>query len=176
MKKIILISIVVCLSIILTSSMALAQSADDVVVINPIRWDPAKTVYSDQTIIFDLGWAACNRGLVQNFLNANYLAFILDGSPVVSSEEVNQYWGPIQQIPAPPAAEACVGKTPEKLWRAKWDYQYGTLEAGDHTLRFILKVDHPVLDGGDYDGNGAPDLFNGTLHDFELIIHVEDPL
>ena len=155
--------------------MALAQTDDDVVVINPIRWDPEQVVYSDQTVIFELGWAACNRGLVQDFLNANYLAFILDGSPVVAPEEVNQYWGPIEKIPAPPAAEACLGRTPVMLWRKQWSYQYGTLEAGDHTLQFILKLDHPVLDGGDYDGNGAPDLFAGTLHDFEVTIHVENP-
>ena len=176
MKKSFLISIVVCLSIILTSSMAMAQTSEDVVVINPIRWDSTQTVYSNQTIVFDFGWAACKRGFIKTFLNANDLSFSMDGSPLFSSSaEASQYWGPVQQTPAPASAEACLGRTPETIWATYWMYTYGTLNAGDHMLHFTMSVDHPVLDGADYDGNGAPDIFSGTLQDLDLTIHVENP-
>ena len=175
MKNITMIAILVLLSFVMVSSVASAQDGQDIIVIYPTRWDSSQTVYSDQWIVFASGWGACHHGNVQSYLTASYLEFILDGQLLFASQdEVSQYWGPIFQVPAGPSATACMGKTPEMIWRADWSYDYGYLEAGDHTLRFINKVDHPVTDAADYDGDGNPDLFKGILRDMEITIHVED--
>jgi len=176
MKKRIVLLIVICAGLAFLSSAAFAQTSEESVVIHPLRWDSSQTVYSNQEIIFVMGWAACRKGLVQDYLTAVNMTFTLDGESLFGSNtESNQYWGAISEMPAPPAAEACIGKTPEILWRAGWEYSYGQLPAGDYTVYFAHQVDHPVIDGGDYDGDGSPDMFLGTLNEKEFTIHVEDP-
>lgn len=176
MKKRVLFLFVICASLALLSSVAFAQTSQDSVVIHPLYWDDSQTVYSNQEIIFVMGWAACRKGLVQDYLTAVNFIFTLDGQPLFGSKsETNQFWGPVTQIPAPAGADACVGKTPETIWRAGWEYSPGELPAGDHPVYFANRLDHPVVDGGDYDGDGSPDLFYGITNEREFTIHVEDP-
>lgn len=97
-----------------------------------------QTVYTDQTIVFAVGWAACHRGNVRSFLTADNLVFILDRAAVFASQaEVEQYWGPISGIPAPLIAlEACMGNTHDIIWRVEWAYEYGALAAGDQAALY----------------------------------------
>src|SRR5512139_3975237 len=84
-------------------TIAYAQPDGESVQIQPLRWDDSQTVYSDQELVFTIGWGACQKGLVQNYLNAVNLAFNLDGQPVFASkEDTNQYWGPVSESPAGP--------------------------------------------------------------------------
>jgi hypothetical protein len=175
MKKRILISILACLALVLVAPGAWAQTGEEVV-INPVRWDSSQTVYTDQTVVFAVGWAACHYGNVRSFLTADNLVFTLDGEALFASQaQVDQYWGAINEIPAPPIAlEACMGNIHDTIWRAEWAYEYGALAAGDHSLRFMIVLDHPVTDGADYDGDGGPDLFWGVVSDRTITIHVEE--
>lgn len=163
--------IVVFMSLVVPPSAAFAQEP---VVIHPLRWIP-QTVYSDQEIIFVMGWASCHPGLVQNYLTAVNMVFILDDQPLFTSKaNANQYWGPVYTTPAGPGAVSCMGKTPEIIWRVDWAYSYGHLEAGEHTFYFANQVDHPVTDAADYNGDGKPDVFQGLLSENSFTIHVED--
>ena len=165
---------VACLSLVVVFSAGFAQ--EEPVVIHPLRWDASQTVYSNQEIIFVMGWGTCHRGLVQSYLTAVNMAFILDGEALFASKaDANQYWGSAYETPAGPGAATCLGKTPETIWRADWAYSYGSLEPGDYTLYFAHQVDHPVTDAADYDGDGKPDIFKGLLSEREFTIHVEHP-
>lgn len=171
----ILSSCLIAICIGLAPLPSMAQEGGEPVVIHPIFWDDGQTVYSDQEIIFVMRWGACKKGLVQDYLTAADMIMTLDGEALFGTQaEMNRYWGPVREVPAGPGAAFCVGKTPDTIWRSEWAYSYGTLEPGDYTLHFANRVEHPVIDGGDYDGAGGPDLFRRTISERESAIHVEE--
>lgn len=174
MKKIVVISLVVCLGISLLFSAALAQSDDDIVVVHPYYWDPSTPIYSNQTIVLGMGWAACRKGAVQMFLTAVQQYWSIDGVPVFSSDEdPNQYWGEIGERSYDPVNSACMGKPPDHIWGTSWRYTLGTLEPGEYEIFFDWWLDHPVTDIADYDGDGRPDIIY-ELGDNTITITVVD--
>lgn len=160
MKKLIVASILVCLVITLVYSAALAQSEN--FYIKPYKGEN-QTIYSDQPIILFARWGACHYGLIQDFLTATNMSWTLyKGSEVIQSDtDTDQYWGPIEQIT--PGNAKCMGMTPETIPITYWNFPIGRLDAGEYTLHFTWWLDHPVTDLGDFDDDGRPDFYNGSL-------------
>jgi hypothetical protein len=171
MKRVFVLVIVVCLVALMVFVTAMAQS-DDSVYVNPLLWDPSTVVSSDQNVILTIGWRACRRGAVQMFLTASRQEWVFDGVSLFDSyQEANQYYGPITTMPLVPGHEACIGKVTE-LWLTRWNYEIGTLAPGEHTLDYVLWLAHPVTDVADYDGDGRPDLLEGTMVEASTTIQV----
>jgi hypothetical protein len=174
MRKMIVISLLVCLVLSLAFSSALAQPENDSVVINPYLSDPVVNVSMDQDIILGARWGACRRGLVQSFFSAVHLDWSLtlgDTQYIDPLQEMDEYWGPIEQDASFPTS-ACQMKT-EAMWLSYWRYPLGQLGPGDYELHLHYWLDHPVIDGIDNDEDGKLDRYQGTLKDVTIIIHVE---
>jgi hypothetical protein len=173
MKKLITVSILVCLTIVLVYATALAQSDFE---FNPFRAQDGEiyNVSPGDNIIMDGGWAACRRGAVQMFLTASNIHWTLykEGSVFASDTDTSQYWGPLYEIPAV-LPSACMGNPPEMVWSTRWRYSLGYLEPGEYELEFYWWLDHPVTDVADYDGDGRPDIFEGVFKDAVFYIIVE---
>ena len=60
-------------------------------------------------------------------------------------------------VPVPPNEDVRLGNT--KPMRASWQYPLTELGPGEYELHSRIWTDHPLIDGGDYDGDGKPDLF-----------------
>lgn len=154
-RKISAVFIVVLLTIILTSA-ATAQSEE--VVIHPLR-DRNKTftVHVGQVVKIRYGWGAASRGLVQSYINAVDQEHTLNGASLfASSREAKQYWGPIE--PATPATVAlCPNKPQDTLFFSYWVYRLPDLPPGAYNLHTDVSVNHPMIDGCDWDGDGKLD-------------------
>ena len=48
----------------------------------------------------------------------------------------------------------------------------GTLESGLYDLHTITHLTQPIIDGGDYDGDGVADIFDGELSNKIIQINV----
>ena len=166
MKKLIVISVLLCLAFAPISATAFAQSPDSVE-INPLYVDEI-TVSTDQELILRVGWGACTRGLVQAYITAAHYEWTLDGAPIFLDEETAQYFGPIE--PMGPSDTCVAGNG--TLWASFWRYPMGTLDAGTHEISVHQWLDHPVIDGGDYDGDGRLDRFTDQAWDGTVTVHV----
>jgi hypothetical protein len=119
------------------------------------------------------GWASCNPGLVTAFTVASNWLMTLDGEQLLTTDDVDELWGPIQIFDPPPDfTEDCVGKG-RPAW-AEWRYVLSGLEVGTYELHTRVRLDHPVVDGADYDGDGRPDQQTpeGFIRDSEITITV----
>jgi hypothetical protein len=173
MKKIIVISLLVCLAILMVYASAMAIGED--VLIKPYTWDPGTTVYSDQNIILDAGWRACRRGAVQDFLTATNLAWAITGGDIdLSGQDTNNFWERPYEVQVIQPVEACMGGPLDTQWGTHFRYPVGNLPAGEYELYWNWWLDHPVTDVADYDGDGHPELFDGTVFEVTTTIHVED--
>ncbi len=150
-------------------------SSEDILEIQPFQWDSGITVYSDQKIVFKIGWLACQKGLVQDYIKAANLTLTRDGESLFASKaDAEQYWGPITEKIAGSSGDTCLGKPSDTLWQVAWEYPYGHLEAGDYTFYISSRLERTITDGFDANGDGVPDKYNGTLKEREFTIHVED--
>lgn len=123
----------------------------------------------DQLIIYH-GWLTCRRGLIEAFLMAiEEQEYTLDGHLLWGTQETSQYWGPIEEEWVP-QIESCMGH-PSTGYRTYWEHELD-LDPGEHELHLSLWLRHPIIDGGDWDGDGHPDWFSGHLHDATVKIHV----
>ena len=118
------------------------------------------TVYVDagDYIVLGHGWAACTRGFVDAYLTTVHTELSIDGGPIYSADRTDQYWGPIEfSADEEGAPQYCIAGNKKGMWSAHWDYPLGVLGIGEYEVYFNHWMDHPVLDGGDYDGDGHPD-------------------
>lgn len=166
MKKLIVISIVLSLSITLTTTV-FAQTGGQVF-INPPYMDEI-TVYTSDELILATGWGACTRGLVKAWINASSYEWYLDGNPIPIAGDQDSYWGPIELSGFAPNCIAGPGTS----WRSSWRYPIGSLPAGTYTIRLTALIDHKIIDGADYDGDGKPDFYEGGS--YKVIVHVVEP-
>jgi len=123
-----------------------------------------------EELVIRHGWLTCRRGLVKAFLMAiEEQEYTLNGVPLWGTQEASQYWGPIQEEWTP-RLEFCMGH-PSTGYRTYWEHELD-LDPGVHVLHLTLLLRHPIIDGGDWDEDGRPDLFSGQLHDDTVVIHV----
>ena len=142
----------------LVISTAAAASEPEEVIITPWRDGNVYTIGPGQIGVIRSGWGACTKGLVRAYIKASNYELALNGAPLLTPEQVDELWGPMEPLdPAPPDENVCPGKT--KPMRARWRYPLTDLVPGEYVLHTLIWVDHPLIDGGDYDGDGKPDLF-----------------
>ena len=153
-KKTISLTLMTLLLAALTLSTATAQSEVEEVRISPWLSGQEYVVGPGQVGVIRAGWAACTRGLVRVFINASNFELTLNGEPLLTPEQVDQLWGPI--APCETCPGPCRGK--QEPVSASWRYVLD-LPPGEYELHSTIWIDHPLIDGGDYDGDGAPDVF-----------------
>jgi len=142
-------------------STATAQEEVEITVWN----DGQTTIEPGQVAVLHAGWAACNKGLVYAWMNASYFEVWLDGELLLTADQVYDLWGSVQ--PSPAAEVVCIPKP--NFHSAEWRYALADLPAGEYELRSISTVTHPVHDGGDYDGDGRPDMFTPETYYMETV-------
>jgi hypothetical protein len=107
------------------------------------------TVPAGSQVTVRIGWADINRGLVQDFLNAQTTTATVNGSPVANA---SSYWGPISDNNV-----------------TFWLYDTGVvLGAGDTmTVTADVSLSHPIPGGKDDEGhplfNGPGSIFGGPI-------------
>lgn len=155
---------------------AAAASEPEEVIITPWMDGQEYTIGPGQLGVIRAGWGACSRGLVQAYINASNYELSLNDTTLLTPEQVDELWGPMGPfVPAPPNEDACPGNT--KPMRASWQYPLTDLAPGTYTLHTLIWIDHPLIDGGDYDGDGKPDLFTpeNLYYNTENTIIVVEP-
>jgi len=159
MKKIIAVSVLVCLTITLVFTTALAQ--EEPAFVSPIDGTYFE-VSQGQEVILWMGWVACTKGLATDFLTSVHLYWELDGEPLFSSDdEVAELWFPLQPHQPYSVCIPAVGR--QQTWFAGWGYPLGSFdEVGTHTVKLEIWFDHPVTDGFDSDGDKRPDIYSGS--------------
>lgn len=129
-------------------------------------------VPAGQTVILHGRWGACRPGLVRAYIQGSETVVTLDGALLLSPEQIDQLWGPIV-VDEP--NEACL--MGDAIYIAHWYYELPYLPPSPdpyviHTQFFL---DHPLIDGGDWDGDGKPDRFAGLFHETENTLLVYEP-
>jgi hypothetical protein len=119
------------------------------------------TIGPGEVGVIEFGWLACTRGLVNVFVKASYFEFELiqsDESPylVVTQDEIDDLWNPIE--PAGFTHEWCRGG--QKTSFSSWQVKLFDLPPGEYELHFMGGIKHSLTDGGDFDGDGTPDVFH----------------
>lgn len=143
----------------LTLQPAAAQSEVEEVRIYPWMDGVTYVINPGQIGVIRHGWAACNRGLVQVYIKASNFDLTLvdaDETPhlTLTPGQVDELWGPIE--PWETCPYPCRGR--QGPARAYWQSVLPDLAPGEYELRSTIWVDHPVTDGGDWDGDGVPDV------------------
>jgi hypothetical protein len=116
-------------------------------------------VSAGQTIILHGRWGACSPGLVTAYINGSHTVVTLDGEPLLSPEQIEQLWGPIT---VQGTEDAClIGDT---IYISHWYYELALAPRdAPYLIHTEFFLDHPLRDGGDWDGDGKMDLFPAGL-------------
>lgn len=172
MKKVGIITLLVCLLIATVYTAALADNSYDPVYVVPYFIEEVN-VYTDQEVILAFPWISCTRGLTVSYLTAIHMDWMYDGLPLFASEEeFAEYWWPI----FPEDQTGCISGQKSQGWTAVWVYSLGDYdEPGEHVVSVEVWFDHPITDGYDSNGDGIPDIYSGTLGVFTTTIHVVEP-
>ena len=169
MKRLATISLMLCILLVMAAPLA---QADGPVVITPYQGGPEYYADAGQEVIIRAGWGACTRGLTQAFTRAAVVSMEvnLDGEPYLAVDPpARAFWSRPERSDGP--TTACVMHT-SGLWASEWLYSLGELDAGEYYLHFDWTLAHPVPDGGDYDGDGAPDLFTPDNYHIESYVTI----
>ena len=96
------------------------------------------------------GWVAHRPGLVRSFLSAADLSLSVDGTPISNA---NDLYGPTIDV-------GDMDGDGDSEFGTFWTLTLGPLEAGESYVVYMsLGLTHPIIDGGDYNGDGRPDRF-----------------
>lgn len=163
-KKSIPLALTILLLAALTFSTAAAQSEPEEIPIT-VWSNGSHTVEPGQVAVVRAGWGACTPGLVRVFIKASNFELELDGTPLLSPDQVDELWGPVG--PCPTCMAMCLGNTEPKA--ASWRYVLTDLPPGEYALRSTIWIDHKLTGGSDYDGDGKPDFFYPDEYYFETL-------
>ena len=151
----------------LVATMGVAGDEPEEVVITV--WNGAVyEIDKDDTVVIRAGWGACNPGLVHMFVNSVNFEVKLDDMVILTPGDVDELWGKVTIYDPQPDWPQCVGNGPRAY--AEWRFEQGTLEPGSYELHTRWWLDHAVIDGGDYDGDGGPDKFTPEDWDNDSLI------
>lgn len=131
-------------------------------------------VYPEQVAVIGWGWAACNPGLVRMFVKAINFEVTFNDQGILTPADVDGLWSEVTLYDPQPDWPECVAGGPRAV--ARWRFELPTLEPGRYELRTWWWLDHPIIDGADYDGDGRPD--QSTPEDFDndtlIIVYFHD--
>jgi len=147
---------------------------------HPGQYD-GTTVEVGQTLLLGNHWGGCVPGLVTEYTRASAHAWSINGEPLATPADwthaIAVDWNPHPWVPGGPDMSACVSQVAARtttygFW-AFWQYPVVFSAPGDYVVRLVSTLARPVLDGGDYDGDGRPDIFGRDwLSDSSITIHV----
>jgi len=173
-----LFSLITCLVLVLNfgvvSGVAQADEGGEFVIrptsIQPPDGSVDIYVPLGDNVIIRTGWGACTRGLAQAWTKQNKISFWVNGESVFSlPKEAQVFWGEPESFLLPDGS-SCVNDV-DSGWRVYWEYPFGELAEGTYIIHYEENVDHPFLDGGDYDGDGKPDIDEWHISvDFNIIV------
>ena len=173
-----LFSLITCLVLVLGFGVVpgSAQAEDGgEFVIRPTSIDPTDGsvdiyVPLGDSMIIRTGWGACTWGLAQAWTKQNEISLWVNGEPMFSSpKEAQLFWGKPESFLLP-GESSCINDK-NSGWRVYWEYPLGDLAEGVCTIHYEENVDHLFLDGGDYNGDGKPDIDEWHISvDFNIIV------
>ena len=154
-----------------------SAASGPVIQLDNYAWGQVQTVSLDegQQATFAYGWTACNKGLLQAFVNAAYIEVRVDGNLVLDPHQARRYWSATYADPW--MSSVCISNL--QGYSSDWLYYMQDLEEGSHTVRTILTVSHPVPTGAeywysDYFSPGRPYMYTTgnfyTVNEFEFIV------
>jgi hypothetical protein len=154
-------SFAVLLSLLLLSGLVaatgVAGDGNGEIIITPWKKDQTYHIHPGQIGVIESGWGACTAGLVRVYIKVSNYELALNGETILTPEQVDTLWGPIEHHePDPGYEDVCNNKTAG--FRASWRYALDGLQPGEYDLHSRIWIDHTLIDGGDYDGDGKPDL------------------
>jgi hypothetical protein len=163
-----LIMLALVLLLLVPSTATLAKK--DSVFVYP-QYGGEATVSSTDEVVVQLGWIACSKGLVSDFIESADHVVYLDGDSIDKAfKQEASYWS--TPVETDTFASHCVWDV-DNTWITYWEYSIGKLKPGDYSLALEQWFTFPVIDGLDILlPNGEVDVYEGTLFSNELILHV----
>jgi hypothetical protein len=154
-KKVALFAVLALLLAVL-SPVAVAQPQEVPIYIYMASDGLTFTVEPGQVAVPFYGWWACNKGLVQAYINGSYsyVEVLLDGNPILTSDQADDLWLPI----APSTSLICDCIQQSQPHSAYWRYVLAGLEPGEYVLRSIFTPAHPLPDGCECE-DGKPCIY-----------------
>jgi hypothetical protein len=172
MKKIIVALTVVGLLFVPGFAVQAQTNGESVYISLGVQHPDPVYVDANDYIVLGHGWGACTRGFIQAYLSAVHTEVTINGELVSAADGKDQHWGPITKAPDAYWVSSCIAGNQNTSSVVNWRYPLGTLTPGEHVVHFRYWFDHPILDGGDWDGDGHLDRWGGTFLDrtFTIIV------
>jgi hypothetical protein len=136
--------------------------------INP--WWSDVRIRTEDEVILNLGWGACTSGLVKAFQQAARIDITINGEPLYPEGDDDLYWGPIEPMELDGCKAAPEG---DQASVSRWQYTFSPFETGIYEVDVHYWLAHPIIDGGDWDGDGKMDQYEGTLVENMIMIIVK---
>jgi len=173
-RKVRLLLTLVAISVLTLALVASASAQSETEYIRIFN-DSEHTVTIGQPVVLRSGWAACSKGLTEDWREAVNVQATLSLNGVVvqtiKGKEAAKAWTAV--APSGPDSNGYCLWPVSSMWRT--DFLYGKLNLsvpGDYQLNVHTYLSDAVIDGGDYDDNGLPDYWVGTFRDASIQIHV----
>jgi hypothetical protein len=144
--------VALCLALSVAAPAA-AVDTGSTVRINPFHMATASADAGD-TVVLEVGWGACTKGLAQMFSRAAIVAWSIDGEPLATTPVWTK---PEAEAPLPDGVTTSCVNGSRIGWRTYGRYPT-TFEPGVYTVSVAMWTTHASPDGGDYDGDGRPDF------------------
>ena len=159
--------LVALVMLVSTGGIAAADGPATVGPVYPYRpqdWpDNTVTVHVGDIILLGARWGACTKGLAMMAAKNLTWDYYLDGEPI-STEFV--FGRPVR---TPSDTSACIPRA-DAGW---WVFAESPLvinEPGLYSLSLEISASHPLIDGGDYDGDGRLDRFEGMSASIDVLV------
>jgi len=121
-----------------------------------------ESVAANTPVVLGVGWVTDAVEQIADFLGSVELVVTLDGQPL---RNTGGHWSEIRE-----AGDADEDGDTDYL--TLWRYPIGVLSPGTHRVESEMRLQRPVTDGCDSDGDGVADEYSGTF-DWSLQIVVE---
>jgi hypothetical protein len=104
-------------------------------------------------IVLRFGWETDTSEQVADFLSSAELVVSLDGDLV---PDAGEYWSEIEE-------SGDRDQNGDPNYQTVWRYPLGVLSPGTHRVEAELRLQRPVTDGFDANGDGVPEEYSGTM-------------
>lgn len=153
--------IVICIAVLMLAAAgpALADQGGwkDRVYIGP--WSGTVSIGPGEEPVLRLGWSACSEGLTSDFIDVavHNIVIVKDAIPVGTYSTGD---GEFSKPAVFGSSDACLhgdGTT----WVTWWNLDdLGVDDPGTYEVQWEFYVEWPIVDGGDWDGNGYVDVWD----------------